>query len=40
VAISETKLKESAIIRKIDLDGYNFVHKDSKTCAGEVGLFI
>jgi len=40
VAISETKLKVGAFTRNIDLDGYNFVHTDSKTCAGGVGLYI
>jgi len=38
VAISETKLKEGAITCNIDLNGYNFVYTDNKTCASGVGL--
>jgi len=40
VAISETKLKEDNIYRNINLNGYTFIHKDSKTCAGGVGLYL
>ena len=40
IAISETKLKESKIANNINLQGYNFIHNDSKTSAGGVGLYI
>ena len=40
VAISETKLREGNINRNIDLEGYSFIHSDSKTCAGGVGMYI
>ena len=40
IAISETKLKESKIANNINLQGYNFIHYDSKTSAGGVGLYI
>ena len=39
-AISETKLKEWLINRNIELEGYGFLHSDSKKCAGGVGLYI
>ena len=35
-ALSETKLLEGKINRNINLDGYNFIHCDSVTRAGEV----
>ena len=40
IAISETKLKESKIANNINLQGYNFIHYDSKTSAVGVGLYI
>ena len=40
VAISETKLKESLINCNIELEGYGFLHSDSKKCAGGIGLYI
>ena len=42
VAISETKIREGKINRNtgIDIYGYNFIHADSATCAGCVGLYI
>ena len=39
VAISETKLREGKINHNIDIYGYNFIHADSATCAGGVGLY-
>ena len=38
--ISETKLTEGLINRDIKLEGYGFLHGDSKKCAGGVGLYI
>ena len=40
VAISETKLREGNVNRNINLEGYSFVHSDSKTCAGGVRIYI
>ena len=40
VAISETKLKEGFINRNVKLEGYGFLHSDSKKCAGGVGLYV
>ena len=40
MAISETKIIEGKINRNINLDGYNFIHCDSETRAGGVGLYI
>ena len=40
VAISETKIIEGKINRNINLDGYNFIHCDSVTRAGGIGLYI
>ena len=40
IAISETKLREGNLNRNIDLKGCNFVHSDSKTLAGGVGICI
>ena len=40
IGISETKLRESNLNRNIDLKGYNFVHSDSKTFAGGMGIYI
>ena len=40
IAISEAKLKQGHFQINIDLDGYNFVHVDSSTIAGVVGLYI
>ena len=40
VAISETKLQKEKINRNFNLDGYTFIHRDSKTNAGAVGLYI
>ena len=39
-AISETKLKERKIYQNIELDGYQFSHRDSITSAGGAGLCI
>ena len=38
IGISETKLREGNLNRNIDLEGYDFVHSDSKTFAGGVGI--
>ena len=40
VAISETKLQKEKINRNFNLDGYTFIHDDSTTNAGVVGLHI
>ena len=40
IAISETKLQEGKIYQNIELDGYQFIHRDSITSAGGVGLYI
>ena len=40
VAISETKLKEGLINRNVKLEGYGFLHSNSKKCAKGVGLYI
>ena len=40
VAISETKIIEGKFNRNIYFDGYNFIHCDSVTRAGGVGLYI
>ena len=40
VAISKTKLKKEKINRNFNLDGYTFIHSDSTTNAGSVGLYI
>ena len=39
IAISETKLQEGKIYQNIELDGYQFIHRDSVTSAGGVGLY-
>ena len=40
IAISETKLQEGKFYRNIELYGYQFIHRDSITSAGGMGLFI
>ena len=40
VAISETKIIEGKIIQNINLYDYSFIHCDSVTRAGGVGLYI
>ena len=40
VAFSETKLQEGKANRNVELEGYNFIHRDSITAAGGVGLYI
>ena len=40
VAFSETKLREGKANRNVELEGYNFIHRDSITAAGGVGLYI
>ena len=40
IAISEIKLQEGKIYRNIKLDVYQFIHRDSITSAGGVGLYI
>ena len=39
VAISETKLNASSV-SNINFDNYKFLHNDSVTCAGGVGLYV
>ena len=40
MAISETKIIEGKINRNINFDGSNFIHCDSVTHAGWIGLYI
>ena len=40
IAISETKLNIKSDLNLIALKNYNFIHKDSLSCAGGVGLYI
>ena len=40
VAVSETKLKENMIHSNIELDGYQFIHRNSHTFAGGVGISV
>ena len=40
VAVSETKLKENMIHSNIKLDGYQFIHRNSHTFAGGVGIDV
>ena len=40
IAISETKLREGYTNRNIELEGYTFLHSDSRTQAGGVGIYI
>ena len=40
IAITETKLTEGAIYTDIHISGYNFIHVDSITNAGGVGMYI
>ena len=40
ITITETKLTEGAIYTNIDISGYNFIHVDSITNAGGVGMYI
>ena len=40
IGITETKIKQNKNPGKLDLDGYSFVHNDSPTNNGGVGLYI
>ena len=40
IAIAETKLTEGAIYTDIDISGYNFIHVNSISNAGGVGMYI
>ena len=40
IAITETKLAKNKIVVNIDIEGYNFIHSDSSSRAGGVGLYI
>ena len=40
VAIFEAKLQKEKINQNFNLDGYTFIHSDSTTNAGSVGLYI
>ena len=39
-AITKTKLAKNQIVVNIDIEGYNFIHSDSSSKAGDVGLYI
>ena len=38
-AITETKLNQNRMSANINIYGYNFIHHDSKTCAGSVAFY-
>ena len=40
ITITETKLTKNQIVANIDIEGYNFIHSDSSSKAGGVGLYI
>ena len=40
IAITEIKLKKYELLTSIDINGYNFIHSDSNSQAGSVGLYI
>ena len=40
IAISETKLNLNSNLDLINLENYNFIHKNSLSCAGGCGLYI
>ena len=40
IAITETKLNQNRMSANINIYGYNFIHYDSKTCAGGVAFYI
>ena len=40
IAITKTKLNQNRMSVKINIYGYNFIHHDSKTCAGGVAFYI
>ena len=39
-AITETKLNQNSMSANINIYGYNFIHCDSKTCAGGMAFYI
>ena len=40
IAITETKINKRSNLNSFQLDRYDFIHVDSLTCAGGVGLYI
>ena len=40
IAITETKLNQNRMSANINIYGHNFIHHDSKTCAGGVAFYI
>ena len=40
IALTETKLSGNSVYSNIELNGYDFLHADSETLAGGVGLYI
>ena len=40
IAISETKITNGQILVNVDINGYDFIHCDSTTKAGGVGIYI
>ena len=40
IALTETKLSGNPVYSNIELNGYDFLHADSETTAGGVGLYI
>ena len=39
IAITETKLAKNQIVVNIDIERYNFIHSDSSSRAGDIGLY-
>ena len=39
IALTETKLRLNKLNQNIEIDRYEFIHKDSLTLAGGVGLY-
>ena len=40
VAITKTKLRENHIYSNVEIKGFTFIHKDSLSLAGGVGLYV
>ena len=40
IAISETKITNGQILVNVDINGYDFIHCNSSTKAGGVGIYI
>ena len=40
IAISETKLRENHIYNNVEFKGFTFIHEDSSSLAGGMGLYV